>query len=321
MARPLLAQQLERDLGAGVEAALERDDVDRLGVGAEGLEGHRLLHVRAAQLSHAHVDRHLAALEVRPGSWSPSGSRRPSGRARRSCRSPTLRRGRRACAGGGCRAPGRGCAGRSAPRLLRSSAAGLIRSLTSTRWRTACSIPRAWGVSLTSTVWPMRRRPSERRVSSCLGLAPLRERRWVTVREAITPPGCPRAGPPAPARRRRRRQRGVGRLRPRRLHLGGLAADSALGRGAGASEAEDLVDRQPAQGPDLLGGAQAAQAGDGRLDEVDRVLGAEALGEDVVDPGELEHGAHAAAGDHAGAGGGGLQQDPPGAEYARSSGG
>ena len=33
-------------------------------------------------------------------------------------------------------------------------------------------------------------------------------------------------------------------------------------------------------------------------------------------PGELEHGAHAAAGDHAGAGGGRLQQDPPGAEHA-----
>src|SRR5205085_10791907 len=51
---------------ACVEAALERRDVDGLGVRAERLEGHRLLHVRAAQLSHAHVDRHLAALEGRP---------------------------------------------------------------------------------------------------------------------------------------------------------------------------------------------------------------------------------------------------------------
>src|SRR5438309_4171037 len=55
--------QLDRDLRAGIEAALERVDVDGLRVRAERLEGHRLLHVRAAQLSHAHVDRHLAALE------------------------------------------------------------------------------------------------------------------------------------------------------------------------------------------------------------------------------------------------------------------
>ena len=67
---------------------------------------------------------------------------------------------------------------------------------------------------------------------------------------------------------------------------------------------------------DLLGRAQAAKTLDRGLDEVDRVLRAEALGEDVVDAGELEHRAHAAAGDHAGAGRGGLQQDATGAEYA-----
>src|SRR6202011_4116319 len=58
--------QLDRDLGARIEAALELGDVHRLGVRAERLEGHRLLHVGPAQLSHAHVDRHLAALEVGP---------------------------------------------------------------------------------------------------------------------------------------------------------------------------------------------------------------------------------------------------------------
>src|SRR6185436_6847702 len=59
-------QRLERDLGAGLEARLEIDQVDRLRVRPEGFERHRLLHVRAAQLAHPHVDRHLAALEARP---------------------------------------------------------------------------------------------------------------------------------------------------------------------------------------------------------------------------------------------------------------
>src|SRR5579859_448207 len=58
------AQRLERDDRAGLEPLLEIADVDRLGVGAERLEGHRLLLVRAAQLAHPHVDRVLAALEV-----------------------------------------------------------------------------------------------------------------------------------------------------------------------------------------------------------------------------------------------------------------
>src|SRR6478672_8518878 len=57
--------QLERDLAAGLEA-IKRGDVHGLGVRAERLERHRLLHVWPAQLSHAHVDRHLAALEVGP---------------------------------------------------------------------------------------------------------------------------------------------------------------------------------------------------------------------------------------------------------------
>src|SRR5580704_15767999 len=38
--------QLDRDLSAGVEALLQCGDVDGLGVRAEGLERHRLLHVR-----------------------------------------------------------------------------------------------------------------------------------------------------------------------------------------------------------------------------------------------------------------------------------
>src|SRR5439155_2564035 len=52
------------------------------------------------------------------------------------------------------------------------------------------------------------------------------------------------------------------------------------------------------------------------LDEVDRVLGADALGEHVADPGQLEDGAHGAARDHAGAGAGRTQDDVARAEPA-----
>src|SRR3954452_18029378 len=65
-AQALGLQRVERDLVAGLEAPLEVLEVDRLRVRAEGLERHRLLHVRAAQLAHPHVDGHLPALEVRP---------------------------------------------------------------------------------------------------------------------------------------------------------------------------------------------------------------------------------------------------------------
>src|SRR5829696_692832 len=53
-----------RHLGAVLEAPIEVAHVDRLGPRAELLERHRLLHVRAAALAQAHVDRHLAALEA-----------------------------------------------------------------------------------------------------------------------------------------------------------------------------------------------------------------------------------------------------------------
>src|SRR3954449_11276593 len=62
LGQPLLLQALERHFGAAVEALLEVGEVDRLSLGAEVLERHRLLFVRAAQLSHPHVDRILATL-------------------------------------------------------------------------------------------------------------------------------------------------------------------------------------------------------------------------------------------------------------------
>jgi hypothetical protein len=68
---------------------------------------------------------------------------------------------------------------------------------------------------------------------------------------------------------------------------------------------------------DLLRLAEVLEAGDRGLDQVDRVLRPERLREDVVDPGELEHRAHAAAGDHAGTGRGGLEEHATRAVDAR----
>ena len=59
-----------------------------------------------------------------------------------------------------------------------------------------------------------------------------------------------------------------------------------------------------------------SKAVDGGLDEVDRVLRAEALREDVVDSGEFEDRANTATGDHAGAGRRRLEEHAAGAEHA-----
>src|SRR6266516_363786 len=78
--------------------------------------------------------------------------------------------------------------------------------------------------------------------------------------------------------------------------------------------AADLA--QAARRGDLVGPAQALQAVDRRLQHVDRVRGAEALREDVADSGQLEDGAHAAAGDDAGSLAGRPQQHARSAELA-----
>src|SRR5688500_7423002 len=62
--QPLVTQGVGGDLGPSVEASLEVPQVDRLGPRAELLERHRLLHVRAAQLAHPHVDGRLPTLEI-----------------------------------------------------------------------------------------------------------------------------------------------------------------------------------------------------------------------------------------------------------------
>src|SRR5919197_1470216 len=63
---------------------------------------------------------------------------------------------------------------------------------------------------------------------------------------------------------------------------------------------QHLADRQAAHLRHLVGAAETLEAVDGRLRHVDRVRRAEALREDVADPSQLEHGADAAARDHAG---------------------
>src|SRR5579884_787581 len=198
---PLGLHRLERDRGAGVEASLEIQQVDRLGVRAEGLERHRLLHVRAAQLAHPHVDRVLAALEA----GAPLGARarapallataRGLARARALAAADPLARAAR---------PGRRLEVVQPDALVRlahrrpspSSPPGELAtesapagSATSTRWRTLWTMPRICGVSSCSTVCPILRRPSERRVSSWRLSQPLRDLRWVT-RSTLTP------GPP-----------------------------------------------------------------------------------------------------------------------------
>src|SRR6188474_1628335 len=64
LGEPLLPQGLGRHLSIGVETLLQIGEVDRLRFGPEVLKGHRLLHVRPAQLSHPHVDRVLPTLVV-----------------------------------------------------------------------------------------------------------------------------------------------------------------------------------------------------------------------------------------------------------------
>jgi hypothetical protein len=75
---------------------------------------------------------------------------------------------------------------------------------------------------------------------------------------------------------------------------------------------ENFVDSLAAALRDLLGAPQRLEPVHGRLQEVDRIRVAEALREDVADPGQLEHGAHAAAGDDAGSLARGAQEDARG---------
>ena len=126
-----------------VEARLEVEQVDRLRVRPERLERHRLLHVRAAQLAHPHVDRHLAALEARAvlGARARAGAllAAAGGLADAGALAAADALARPAAAGGRLQLVQADALSASS----RASVAASASSSTFTRWRTAWSMPRA----------------------------------------------------------------------------------------------------------------------------------------------------------------------------------
>src|SRR5690606_13106985 len=126
---------------------------------------------------------------------------------------------------------------------------------------------------------------------------PMLERTWVTTRrdasDSVGMTAAWWAGPCRPT---------TG-LRP----ISGLLLAGAI---------PDLVDLDAALARDPLDRDQPREARHRGPHHVVRVVRAEALGEDVGDAGTLEHRAHRAAGDHAGAARRGLQQHPTGAVLA-----
>src|SRR3954470_6658342 len=74
----------------------------------------------------------------------------------------------------------------------------------------------------------------------------------------------------------------------------------------------DVLHGQTAAGRDLLPTDEGPRRLHGGVDDVDRVGGAEALGEHVVDAGALEHGTHRTTGDDTGTGAGRLEQHDTG---------
>src|SRR3954465_14580174 len=135
-------------------------------------------------------------------------------------------------------------------------------------------IPRISGRSSCTTESLIRLRPRDRSVCRWLGLVPIADRIWVTF-------SCAIAGP-----------------------LTGTRPEHG-GRG-------DVLERQTAAGRDLLGADEVLQRLHGRVHDVDRVRGPQALGEHVVDARALEDGAHRATGDDTGTGAGRLQEHDTG---------
>src|SRR3954451_12987023 len=209
LGQPLLPQALGSDFGTAVEALLEVGEVDRLGLGAEVLERHRLLFVRAAQLSHPHVDRVLAALVA--------GLALGAGARARALMAAARGLAARALAAADP------LAGLFRARLrLQVVEADLLgalalggghQSLTST----GCETPRSWpcscGESSRSTDLPIRPSPSARRVAFCFGSVPLVDFTWeiLTALTRRSPRRGERWAPGRPAARSSPR-----RSRPRR---------------------------------------------------------------------------------------------------------
>ena len=172
----------------------------------------------------------------------------------------------------------RGCAGL---RFERFRSPGHQASSILTRCRTLRSMPAITGLSSCSRVLPIRPSPSARKRAA--------------VARAL-PDRASDLSDPKP-------WQGVSSERPL-LFLDGCLPRKHVAHGHAASLR------------DVLGAPQSAQRLLGRLQHVDRVRGAERLREHVANAAELEHGAHAAAGDDAGTGRGRAQQHPGGAEPA-----
>ena len=311
------AQALGRDLGAGVEARLEVGDVDRLACACGS--------ARTASTSSCSGRAACASAcgsgSGRPRSRAcasrPSARRRPCGRGRRSCRCPSPRRGRAACAA--WREPG---FGRSEWRPISSGSRRAISSSPRLR-RGARPVERAasCGVSVIVDSRPIRPSFSDASVSRCVGLAPLDERTCLQLHVSHSA-GSSAGSCGRSLRRRRRLGSGGWRRRDgrspcdRAASLPGRRRRLGLRRCLLRSRPSTCLTERPRSLATSSGRRRFSMPVHRRLDEVDRVLGADALREHVADPGELEHGADAAAGDHAGTGAGRAQDDVAGAEAA-----
>ena len=266
--QPLRLQRLGRHFLARVEA-VEVAEVHGLGVRAERADRHRVRRRVTAELGRAHVQRHLAALEA-----GPHGVRAG---ARLLALDPAT----------GVATLARAHAAADALAILARLRGLQVReveltghyycSSTFTRWRTLRSMPESTGLSVCSAVLPILPRPSARK------------RAAVALRLADRATNL------------------------RQLHFRHLVATSSvssrLRRRLDARVArQHVADRLAARPRNVLGPAQLAQSRLGRLQHVDRVRRAERLREHVADAGELEHRAHAAAGDDAGTGRGRTQQ-------------
>src|SRR5204863_180385 len=99
--------------------------------------------------------------------------------------------------------------------------------------------------------------------------------------------------------------------------VAGPRAGALLPAPGGLAEARALAAADALAGPmGPLRRPQRVQAVNGRLDEIDWILRAQALRQHVADPRQLQHGAHRAPGDHAGSLAGRLQEHLARAEAA-----
>src|SRR5690606_11773046 len=93
-------------------------------------------------------------------------------------------------------------------------------------------------------------------------------------------------------------------------HLPGTS--SRLSARTQHARGSDVLERQTATGRHLFGALQLLEGRNGRVHDVDGVVAAERLRQDVMDTGALQHGARRATGDHTGTGRSRTQHDHTG---------